>query len=516
MTNICIKKNGCKKCFAKSIIKKCYEYRNLDESENNKTHSEYGKTNQPICRIAHSAYSDGFGEPNDENYPSARHISNMISDQREPIPNTKKASNIFWLWGQYIDHEITLIDSHVEPYNIEVPTGDEFFDPNSEGSKLINMNRTKFVPGSGVEGIPRVFLNRLSSFLNASNIYGSTEERNAYIREYKNGRLKESHGCMLPITNGQYENAGPGALGIFISGDIRANEHIGLTAMHTLFMREHNHWATNIKKCDYTLDDEQIYQKAKLIVEAEIQAVTFNEYLPMLLGRCQVTNYCGYDPECNPQISNLFSTCCYRLHSLIPSKILRDTDLKDLYFKPHLLTNTYDLEYVFKHYIKYICEQIDGKIVSDLRNFLFGNPGQGGHDLLSFTIQRGRDHGLPGYNVCRHALGLSIKTSFDEVSDDPFHNYGLEQVYDGDIDKCEVFISGVGEKKFNKCSMLGELFHTVIKKQFEKIRKGDRFWYENRLTCEQIDFVNKQKLSDIIKRNTNLCNVPHNVFKVHS
>lgn len=476
--------------FVKSIIKKKFEYRTLDGSCNNKKHPEYCEVGQTLLRKVESDYKDGIGLPSGENRPSARHISNVICDQKEPIPNKKNCTNLFWLWGQFIDHDITLIGTNNELFNIPVPKYDSYF----HGS-YIPMHRSAYKDGTGVCGVPREYINLLSPVIDASNIYGSTVERNNYIREFKHGLLKTSSGGMLPITDGNYENAGPSVSSLFVSGDIRANEHVGLTAIHTLFMREHNYWA---KKIDNgKLSDEEIYQKAKIIVEAEIEAITYNEFLPLLLGKYGLSKYGGYDCEVNPQMSNLFSVSCYRLHSLIPNKIFKDADLKDLFFKSHLICNKYDLDYIFKNYIKYKCEEIDEHIVSNLRNLLFG----GGHDLVSFNIQRGRDHALPDYKTVREKLGLEEVEIKDKLKD----------VYcDNDID---VYIGGLCEPK-HKHSQLGTLFHYVVKEQFERIRTGDRLWYENRLSKCQINHINNTKLSDIIRRNTCLKKVQYNVFEI--
>ncbi len=71
---------------------------------------------------------------------------------------------------------------------------------------------------------------------------------------------------------------------MFLAGDIRANEQVGLTSVHTLFMREHNRLADLIKAVDPGLSDEDIYQKARKIVGAQMQIITYNEFLPALLG----------------------------------------------------------------------------------------------------------------------------------------------------------------------------------------------------------------------------------------
>ena len=130
----------CKKCFLKDLVHNCHEYRELDGSKNNKKHSKYGKSNQPVLRRVNSDYKDGYGSPAGHKRPNTRTISNNICQQRKPIPNNKRASNMFWLWGQFIDHDITLIEPHDEPLNIAVPKGDKFFDPKGSGNKYIKFN----------------------------------------------------------------------------------------------------------------------------------------------------------------------------------------------------------------------------------------------------------------------------------------------------------------------------------------------------------------------------------------
>jgi len=62
--------------------------------------------------------------------------------------------------------------------------------------------------------------------------------------------------------------------------------------------------------------------------------------------------------------------------------------------------------------------------------------------------------------------------------------------------------------------MLGSVFNKIVRDQFIRLRSGDRFWYENRLTYEQITLVQQTTFSDIISRNTCLNDVPKNVFQV--
>lgn len=68
-------------------------------------------------------------------------------------------------------------------------------------------------------------------------------------------------------------------------GEVRVNEQLVLATMHTLWAREHNRVANELGVINKHWDDETVFQEARRIVIAEIQHITYNEFLPTLLGR---------------------------------------------------------------------------------------------------------------------------------------------------------------------------------------------------------------------------------------
>jgi len=249
------------------------EYRSINGSGNNLANPNWGAAQQPFLRLFANGYADSISLPPDGR-PSARAVSNAIAAQTDSILNNKGASDFLWQWGQFLDHDIveTPTIDPAEPFNIEVPMGDPFFDPTSTGSAVITLNRSLYEEEHGV----REQVNEISSYIDASMVYGSDDERAFALRRLDgSGMLKvtqSDHGDLLPYNEGGFANAPTSSPNFFLAGDVRANEQAALAAMHTLFLREHNHWAEKFSEENPQAMDDEIYQFARMIVAAEIQA----------------------------------------------------------------------------------------------------------------------------------------------------------------------------------------------------------------------------------------------------
>ena len=512
------------------------EIRSYDGTGNNVENPDWGSTFVQLRRLGDANYSDGVSSMLFTDRSDPRTISNTIVNQApgENLFNAYGTSDMSWQWGQFIDHDIDLTDGSAdEPANIPVPSGDAYFDPQGTGAAIIAFNRALYDPESGTDvSNPRQQENEISSWIDASMVYGSEKTRADALRVGPDSPfLKTSAGNLLPFNSDALVNAnGPvrDPSTLFLAGDVRANEQVGLTAMHTLFVREHNRLATVLLNARPDANTNAVFETARRLVIAQIQKITYEEYLPGLVGPTAIAPYTGYNPSINPSIYNEFSAAAYRLgHSMVGDQVLRigadgnplqegSLDLQNAFFNaPQLLQSENDIDPYLRGLAFQQHQRIDVKVVHTLRNLLFGRPGAGGLDLTALNIQRGRDHGLPNYNDARIAMGLEPVSAFSEIGVDASLQQSLQDAY-GDVDKIDLWIGGLAEAPLSdQGSQLGELFHAIVVKQFTELRDGDRFWYQNDLNEEELSLIDNVTLARVIRRNTAIGNeIQDNVFRV--
>jgi hypothetical protein len=427
--------------------------------------------------------------------------------------------------------------------------------------------RSKFDPNTGTgTSNPRQQVQENTSFIDASQVYGSDPVLADQLRTHSGGRLKaqvesDGHGgtgTFLPYKNTTFF-ANPGAIDmandahlvgdteLFVAGDRRANETTQLISMHTLFLREHNRIADLLHAQSPGLTDEQIYQFARRQVGAEMQAIVYNEWIPALLGPNALPAYTGYNSSVRPDITNEFSTSMFRFaHSQLDNDVERKnndgTDIADApgqpgsggalklaqsFFDPHLinLAGVIDpltgkvstgINVLVKAAASAVAQDSDVKAVSSIRNFLFGPEGAGGTDLIARDIQRGRDHGLTDYNSMRAAYGLSRVTSFAQITSNTTLQGLLQTVY-GTVDNIDSFVGALAEDHVPGASV-GPLDRAVLANQFRRLRDGDRFFFlnPNEFTLAERQTFGATTLAQVIRNNTAINDLQANVFFFHA
>jgi hypothetical protein len=485
---------------------------------NNIAHPTWGAINQPFIRQTPVRYADGISKVGGAALASPRVISNLVFQGPDNgITNNRDWSAMTYAWGQFLDHDmmLTAAAAPIETMTFAVPIGDAVFDANSTGTKTMSSKRSNFDKASGTSTAnPRQQLNSLTSFIDGSQVYGETSALASSLREKRGGRMSDGGVNLLPrLTN---------TSDLFLTGDVRGNENPELCSLQVLFVREHNRLAAQIAASNPTLSDEELYQRARRHVIALLQKVTYSEFLPAVLGSANLPPYSGYSSSVNPSISNEFGAAAFRLgHSMLGAdlqfmddngnSVFPEMSLRDAFFNSGVLRTT-GLEPVLKYLASDRGQEIDAKMIEDVRSFLFTNLGGAGHDLAALNIQRGRDHGLASYAEARVAYKLPPVSSFSQITSDLAVQSALKAAY-GTVDKVELWVGGLAEQHLPGSSV-GPLFAAILKDQFMRLRSGDRFWYQNPgvLPQAQAAEVERTLLSDIIKRNTKLRNLQPNVF----
>jgi hypothetical protein len=266
------------------------DIRTFDGSGNNLNNPTWGAVNTNLLRLTNVNYADGVFMPGGHDWPNPREISNLIFDQNGLINDKLELSDFVWAFGQFIDHDITLVpDQETEPMFIFVPEGDPWMDPFGWGNALIPMARSAYDPTTGTDpSNPRQHFNAITAFIDGSAVYGSSKDVADWLRTFQDGRLKTSEGNLLPYNTIDGEKDSPidpnapemaDPVGIsnkhFVAGDIRANENSILITLHTLFVREHNRICSELKAENPSWNDEQLFQEARRKVGAIIQAITY-------------------------------------------------------------------------------------------------------------------------------------------------------------------------------------------------------------------------------------------------
>ncbi|MCA9278929.1 MAG: peroxidase [Phycisphaeraceae bacterium] len=497
------------------------QYRTINGSGNNVQNLNWGSVGMQLNRMGTATYGDGIGSLVDRG--NVRSISNILSTQTAaPNTNTRQLSSMFWQWGQFLDHDITLISEGPESAAINIPAGDPYFDPFNTGTQTMPFHRSAYI--NGVSS-PREHQNEITHWIDGSMVYGSDTTRASALREFSGGRMLMDSNGYLPKNTAGLPNAGSSSPDFYLAGDVRANEQTGLLGMHTVFVREHNYWADRISQQNPFMNDEEIYQTARKVVGAEIQSITYNEWLPSLLGGHGLGSYSGYDSTVNPNLSTEFSAAAFRFgHSMLNDQLLRidangqtyaggHLDLAASFFNPSLISEPGSLDAVMRGLAFQEANEIDTQAVDAVRNMLFGPPGAGGLDLISLNIQRGRDHGVSDYNTLRETMGLTRVADFAEITSDPILAQDLSVAY-GTVDNIDAWIGLMAEDHLSGASV-GETMAAIFTSQFYCLREGDSYFYLNDpLLQGLVGEIDATSLADVLMRTTAVGMLQGNVFVV--
>ncbi|CAC5361097.1 PXDN [Mytilus coruscus] len=474
------------------------EYRTMDGSCNNMKNPDWGQSFTAQRRFLPPVYASSDKPRNSENLPSARKISNDIFKATETV-HDRKYSGLTMAWGQLIDHDVTKTPTagSIDCCNttnadnpicfpIEVPEGDERF------SNCLNFVRSAAATSSTTKGClndRREQINELTAFIDGGMLYGSSDDELSLLKDQTNTYLLKTKepGNLLPtgpsfclIPDDQENDYCQHA------GDTRVNVIPTLGAVHTLLVREHNRIAEGIKNLNRQWSNDKVFDETRKIMVVGDQHL--NQYNLKSSERGHVSSY---DPNLDPFIRNSFAAAALRYaHSLImPTQAYLDKtyrneesfSLESQQLNPHLVVqeNGGRLEDLMRWTTYKPCMTSDRMFEDGIRNFLFGTSD------------------LPARNVQQNARLL-------------------EQTYES-IDDIDLFVGAITEILASGADV-GPIFTCLIAKQFDVLKRGDSFWYENQglqgFSEEKLNAIKRVRLSSLLCEHFGLDTIQPDPFKI--
>ena len=309
--------------------------------------------------------------------------------------------------------------------------------------------------------------------------------------------------------------------------------------MQTLWLREHNRIADELGRINPHWSSERVFQTARHIVVAEMQKITYMEYLPQVMGKAVfdslVSDYRssgGYDSQVDPTVPNAFIAAAHRFgHSLVQPFLNRlDEDYRPIPAGPLSLLDAFrdasqyvtsnGTDPILRGLLSTPIRRSDEYVTGILTNRLFETRLGNGMDLAALNVQRGRDHGLPPYQVWRGWAERECGLAVADIESGLTHAR-IFQAY-GSLDTADLWIGGLAEESLPN-ALIGPTFSCIFAKTFSSLRSGDRFYFENvqtrrnptgLFTIKQKNELLKSSLSRIVCDNSdNIHEIQPNSFR---
>ncbi|XP_070162452.1 salivary peroxidase/catechol oxidase isoform X1 [Polyergus mexicanus] len=541
------------------------KYRSIDGTCNNIENPSWGSAMTAYTRVLFSQYFDGIQEPRHvgqtkKPLPSPRLVSAALSTANDQSDASRTLAVMEW--SQFIAHDMahtavrkmvstgkpisccqpdgdTLSPRHIHPdcSPISVPERDPVY--GEHYVRCMNYVRSLPVLRSDCTFGPVEQMNQVSHFLDGSTIYGSTLMKSRELRTFEGGHLRvnvRNNHEYLP--RGDAELASQCGEDCYNSGDDRVNIEPQLAVIHTIWLREHNRIADKLAKLNADWSDEILYQEARRIVIAEIQHVTYKEWLPILLGRRYIraaglivgnSHSRNYNSDDEPSVSNEAATAALRfLNSLIQGKLNlpdnsrqqnRTLNLAEHFFNPRVIESEEVFDGLLRGLATQTSQRMDINLIPDMTSKLYTSNGNNlGLDAVSLDIQRGRDHGLPGYNYYRRYCRLPAARTFDDFLDyiptEMVKKLRTIYSHPNDVD---LIVGGMAERPADD-GMVGPTFRCLIYEQFSRSQRTDRYFYDSAVqphpfTSEQLVQLHNVSLARIFCDNgDSITHMQRNVF----
>ncbi|MEO8829403.1 peroxidase family protein [Lapillicoccus sp.] len=434
--------------------------------------------------------------------PSPRTVSRRLMTRDELIPasagNALIAAWLQFMIRDWFKHGTSPSD---HPWVIPLSPDDDWPTP-----PLLVM-RTPADPTAPPESDqPPTHTNIMSHWWDGSQLYGNSLAEQAALRHHVGGRLSLVDG-MAPVP--EDATKGPGRSPGF---------WFGLGVLQSLFIKEHNSICEMLANTYPDMDDETLFQRARLITAALLAKIHTVEWTPAVTAHpTAVTglhaNWWGLEGERLHKVFGRLSSsevvagipgsdteddgvpfalteefvAVYRMHPLIPDQfdfraavddqptlgarefdtvtgaaavdILRDNKLTDLIYTLGTMNPGLVTLHNYPRYLQTFTRPDNGTLM----------------DLAATDILRCRELGVPRYTAFRRLLHLPVPHTFEDITSNRDWAEELREVYNDDIDSVDLIPGMFAEDRPDGFAFSDTAFRIFILMASRRLN-SDRFF----------------------------------------
>jgi len=470
-------------------------HNDLDDPRMGSAGTRFGR-NIPLRAIVQDSREDKL-------WPSPREVSRALMTRTELI----EATSVNALVAPWLQFMIRDWFSHGKspqdnPWEVELAEDDDWPE---RPMRIMRVMDDPTRPASAA-GLPPTFINTSSHWWDASQIYGQTPDYQKFVRSGQDGKLRIEPDGSLPLPPGKTDGNPSEEPGFWI----------GLAMLQTVFTYEHNSVCDMLRGHYPTWTDEEIFQRARLIIAALIAKIHTVEWTPAVISHpTTVTgmraNWFGLAGERIKSVFGRISSsevlsgipgaatehygvpyslteefgAVYRMHPLAPDDwsirgasddrtlgdytlrdfsgpggmaVLRKISMQDLFYSFGTLHPGLVSLHNFPRFLQHFVRP-DGKLM----------------DLAATDIMRHREMGVPRYCEFRRQMHLDAPTTFDQLTTDRAAAAKMHELYDGDIERLDLMVGLFAEDKPKGFAFSDTAFRIFILMASRRLN-SDRFF----------------------------------------
>jgi hypothetical protein len=477
--------------------------------------------------------------------PNPRVVSKRLLSRHGKMKEVPFLNLLAAIWINFENHDWISHGENLTPEILEIPLSDDDPARTLFRQRALLVGRTQQDPTRKANGepAPLTFINEVTHWWDGSQIYGSDEGTLNRLRSHTDGQLRLSEDGKLPLDAKGVEDTG-----------FRRNWWVGLSAMHLLFVKEHNAICDMLKGAYPEWGDDRLFNVARLVNAAVMAKIHSIEWTPAILpnrilsdglnanwyglltnafrrgkGKKTVAAINIRNPEMGGVVGNPIDKHgkpfglteefveVYRLHSLLPESLAIRTigkpeTVEDVPFPQSRQAGSPKItgRYSMADLLFSFGNQHPGQLV--LNNFPaflqeLSLPGNPLFDLGAVDIFRARERGVPRYNEFRRQLGLNPIRSFEDLTDNPDDLSNLRDVYGNDaeaIERLDLMVGTLAETHRPSGFGFGETLFQIFILNATRRLQADRFYTDcynaETYTKEGLAWIDEATLKKVLLR----------------